>query len=158
MARPRRLAGFDYRGIYRYFLTFCVHERSPAFRDPAVVALVTLQFLRTSRVTRFAILAYCVMPDHVHLLIEGRTRQSDLRRFVNHFKQGSGQRYAARVGGPLWQEGCYERVLRPEDDARTIARYIVANPVRGGLVREPREYPHLGSSVWSLEELIESVM
>ncbi|MBM3820866.1 MAG: transposase [Acidimicrobiia bacterium] len=157
MSRPQRLPGFAYRGPYRYFLTFCTHERRPTFRDPAVVALVRLQFLRTARLTRFAILAFCVMPDHAHLLVEGRTEQSDLRRFVKHFKQGSGQRCTARVGGRLWQDGCYERVLRPGDDAKAFARYIIENPVRAGLARTPREYPHLGSSVWSVDELIDSV-
>ena len=56
------------------------------------------------------------------------------------------------------KEGYYERVVRANDDAREIARYIVANPVRGGLVKNPAEYPHLGSDVWSLKELIDGVL
>jgi hypothetical protein len=46
---------------------------------------------------------------------------------------------------------------RAEDDAKAVARYIVANPVRAGLVVSPRDYPHCGSDVWTIQELIESV-
>ncbi len=60
--------------------------------------------------------------------------------------------------GRLWQEGYYERVLRDDDASRDIARYIIANPVRGGLVTSPIEYPYSGSDVWTLQELLEDVM
>jgi REP element-mobilizing transposase RayT len=158
MSRPPRIPGFNYRGPYRYFLTFCTFERRETFRDPAVVALVLTQFRRTARASAFAILAYCVMRDHVHLLVEGKTANADLPGFVRRMKQSSGQAYSRRAKQPLWQEGYYDRVLRPADDAKTVARYIVSNPIRAGLVRMPSEYPHIGSDVWSLEELINSVL
>jgi putative transposase len=157
MSRPQRLRGFDYRGPNRYFLTFCTFERRTVFRDGEIVSVVLLQFRRTARTMKFEILAYCLMPDHVHLLVEGKTESADLRRLVKRLKQGSGQAYASLRRGPLWQEGYYERVLRAEDDARVVARYIVANPVRAGLVRNPTEYPYLGSDTWSLDDLIDSV-
>ena len=106
----------------------------------------------------FANLAYCFMPDHVHLLVEGLKEASDLRRLVKLMKQGSGAAYAMRTGERLWQEGFYDRVLREEEDAKEVARYILNNPVRAGLVTTPREYPYLGSDVWSLDELLESVI
>ena len=158
MSRPPRVPGFHYLGPYRYFLTFCTSERRETFRDAAVAHLVLTQFRRTARASAFAILAYCLMPDHVHLLVEGTAADADLRRFVKRAKQGTGQAYMHRAGEPLWQEGYYDRVLRPTDDAKAVARYIIGNPVRAGLVRVPSEYPHLGSDVWGLEELIDSVL
>ena len=157
MSRPPRLPRFNYLGRYRYFLTFSTLERRKTFTDPATVACVLAQFRRTAETSEFAILAYCVMPDHVHLLVEGMTSNADLVKFMKHLKQSSAQVYSQRAKQRLWQEGYYDRVLRPADDAKTIARYIVANPVRAGLVRSPAEYPHIGSDVWSLAELIESV-
>src|ERR1051325_7347204 len=121
VSRPRRLAGFSYIGRHRYFLTFCVVDRQRLFvGDELVLAFVAL-FRRTATQLGFAILAYCVMPDHVHLLVEGTSDTSDLRRFVKRVKQGTGQLYVRRNGGSLWQEGYYERVLRTEDDARELA-------------------------------------
>ena len=95
------------------------------------------------------------MPDHAHFLVEGESDQADFRRFVRHAKQHSGAAYALRYGQPLWQEGYYDRVLRRDTDARGVARYILWNPVRAGLCATPAEYPHLGSDVWSIEELME---
>jgi len=57
----------------------------------------------------------------------------------------------------LWQEGYYEHVLRAEENVRSIARYIVENPVRAGLVAHAIDYPYLGSDRWTVRELLESV-
>jgi REP element-mobilizing transposase RayT len=95
------------------------------------------------------------MPDHVHLLVEGTSDASDLRRFTKMAKQRSGAMFALRTGGPLWQEGYFDRVLREEEDSRHVARYILENPVRARLVSWPAAYPYLGSGVWTVEELLE---
>jgi REP element-mobilizing transposase RayT len=156
MTRPRRLEGFSYIGLARYFLTFCTRNRRKVFFDEVIVSMTMLEFRQAANREEFAILAFCVMPDHSHLLVEGATDRSDLRRFVKSAKQQSGAAYALRHAEPLWQEGYYERVLRADEDLRGIARYILWNPVRAGLVRTPVEYPYIGSDVWSIEELIES--
>jgi putative transposase len=156
MSRPRRLPGCTYRGPGRYFLTFCTNDRHAAFCDGDVAAAVIAQFRRTAKKTEFALLAYCLMPDHAHLLVEGTSAAADLRSFAARAKQTTGQTYARRARRLLWQERYYERVLRADEDARAVARYILENPVRAGL-RTPAEYPHLGSDVWNLEDLLASV-
>jgi REP element-mobilizing transposase RayT len=150
MSRPRRIPGFDYRGPYRYFLTFCTFQRRPTFRDADAAAGVMAQFRLTARELAFAILAYCLMPDHAHLLVEGTTEAADLRRFVKRAKQRTGQVHWRQAAAPLWQEGYYDRVLRAEEDSLAVARYIIENPVRAGLVPVPSDYPHLGSDTWQL--------
>jgi REP element-mobilizing transposase RayT len=156
MSRPPRIEGFSYVGPYRYFVTFCTFDRGAPFSDVALGRSVVRQFLRTSRRWKFVILAYCLMPDHAHLLVEGTADSSDLRRLIKSAKQSSGQRHAATRQRPLWQEGFHDRVLRPDDDVKRIARYIVENPVRAGLVRSALDYPLSGSDVWTMEELIDS--
>ncbi|OFW15886.1 MAG: hypothetical protein A3H29_11995 [Acidobacteria bacterium RIFCSPLOWO2_02_FULL_67_21] len=94
------------------------------------------------------------MPDHVHLLVEGTTLESDVRRFVKRTKQRSGQVYSRTNEHRLWDEGYYDRVLRSDTDVREVARYIVWNPVRAGLSSTPGEYPYLGSDLLSAEDLI----
>ena len=44
----------------------------------------------------------------------------------------------------LWQRYGYERVLRGTDETFAVAKYILENPVRAGIVRAPRDYPYLG--------------
>jgi len=141
-----------------YLLTFCTRDRRPVFRDAGIAEQTLAQFRRTSAIERFAVLAYCMMPDHAHLLVEGECAHSDLKRFVKSAEQRSGGLYARSEHQPLWQSGYYERVLREGDDARALARYVVNNPVGAGLVQSPADYPFIGSDQWTLAELLESVV
>jgi hypothetical protein len=49
--------------------------------------------------------------------------------------------YRALRQGSLWQDGYFERVLRAHEDTAIVARYIVDNPVRAGLVQRADDYP-----------------
>jgi REP element-mobilizing transposase RayT len=97
------------------------------------------------------------MPDHAHALVEGLTSDASLPLFVKSAKESSGRASFRRTKRKLWQEGYYERVLRQEEDARNVARYIIQNPVRAGLVENPADYPFLGSDRWTLSEFLDSV-
>jgi len=154
--KPRpRLARAIYLGRQRYFLTFCTASRQQLFTEERSVAIVLDQILHVSRLAGFAVPAYCFMPDHLHLLVEGATDTADLLGFVHQAKQRSAFRFKARFGTRLWQPSFYDRVLREQDDARAVARYILENPVRGGLAREPGDYPFSGSDTATLVDLIE---
>ena len=157
MSRPQRLEGFSYIGCHQYFLTTCTFDRRRTFLDHVVATQTIEQFRTTSRSEEFELLAYCVMPDHAHLLVEGLTGRSDFRRFAKMAKQRSGAAYALTSDQPLWQKGYYEHVLREEEDAKDIARYIIANPVRAKIVESPDGYAYSGSDKWSIRELIEWV-
>jgi REP element-mobilizing transposase RayT len=93
------------------------------------------------------------MPDHVHLLTEGTTQESDLCRFVSSFKQSSGFMFSRERAGRLWQSGYYDRVLRDDEATVIVVRYILDNPVRAGLVMKFSDYPYSGSDRYSLQEL-----
>ncbi len=94
-----------------------------------------------------AVLAYCFMPDHLHLLVEGDS-ESDLPQFIKDFKQRTGYAYRRSNSGLLWQKSYYDHILRAEEDMRQVARYIIANPVRAALVTAASDYPYSGSFVW----------
>jgi REP element-mobilizing transposase RayT len=157
VSRPRRIIGFDYLGPHQYFLTFCTRHRAPVFSHSEASELVIAQFQRTATKHRFAYLAYCLMPDHAHALVEGLTPEADLRTFVKSAKESSGRAYFRRHQRALWQEGYYEHVLRADEDARQVARYILENPIRAGLVANPLDYPYIGSDRWTIRELVDSV-
>jgi len=154
---PCHLKSFDYLGLYRYFLTFCVNDRKTVFANEAVVTLVMKQILRAATENRFAVLAYCFMPDHLHLLVEGEADNSDCRRFIKSSKQYSGFYYSKAYAQNLWQRYGYERVLRNDEATLDVARYILNNPLRAGLVREAHEYPFLGSDRYTIEQILEAV-
>jgi putative transposase len=101
--RPEHLKTFDYLGLYRYFLMFCTHQRHQAFVAAERVDLVLMHILRTSTEQGMAMIAYCFMPDHVHLPIEGTEPASDCRAFIARAKQFSGFYYAKTFRERLWQ-------------------------------------------------------
>ena len=47
--------------------------------------------------------------------------------------------------------------LRSHQPTREVARYIVENPVPAGLVRDPCGYPHIGSDLWTIDDLLGSI-
>jgi hypothetical protein len=47
-----------------------------------------------------------------------------------------------QLGQPIWQAGFHDRAMRKEENLQAFARYIVANPVRAGLVNRVGDYPH----------------
>jgi putative transposase len=152
---PRHLRHFDYTGFHRYSLTFCTFERQEHFRSASHVDLVTTQILRAAQAHVFDLLAYCFMPDHLHLLAGGAREDSDLKEFVALSKQYSGYHFKQATRKSLWQRYGYERTLRNEEATLDAMLYIIANPVRAGLVSHPEEYPFWGSTVCSREELLE---
>jgi putative transposase len=96
--QPGHLRAFDYLGLYRHFLTFCTDYRQAFFKNADTVALVQSQISRAAVGEQFALLAYCFMPDHLHLLVEGLAETSDCRRFIKSAKQYSEQSSAGRFG------------------------------------------------------------
>jgi putative transposase len=144
--RPRRLANRSYVGRCGYFLTLCTFANRACFTDPGVVSDVWLQFVNAADRNHFEVLAYCFMPDHLHLLVEGISDAADLRLFVASAKRQAAHAAKSWVRGRLWQPGYYDRVLRDRDDIHAIIKYIVENPVRAGICRRPSDYPFMGGS------------
>ena len=53
----------------------------------------------------------------------------------------------------MWQAGYFERVLRDDEPELPVARYIIENPVRAGLVTSAGSYPLTGSSRYSIAQI-----
>ena len=98
-----------------------------AFHSPPVAAQVTT-------------LAFVVMPDHVHWLAQ--LQRGTLSEAVRLYKAT----VSVALGSRAWQRGFHDRALRRQDDVRAVARYIVANPLRAGLVHDIGDYPHWDAS------------
>src|SRR5262249_9783433 len=152
-----RLKTFDYLGFYRYFLTICTYERARLFIDDQSVHLMLSQLSGTAGDQRFVVVAYCFMPDHVHILVEGNHPAADFCAFVRIFKQRSALASKQRNETAVWH-GCYfEPVLRDNEDPIRVARYILENPVRANLIQRPEDCPYLGSMTMEVRELLYSV-
>ena len=67
----------------------------------------------------------------------------------------SGFHFKRQYDQQLWQRYGFERVIRDDLELALTIGYVVANPVRAGLVTQPTDYPHLGSTCYSVAELLE---
>jgi putative transposase len=152
---PEHLRTYAYHPFYRYSLCFRTESRRRVFVAPSPVELVLSQIQRSAIEERFAVIAYCFMPDHLHLLVEGRAHDSQCRQFTGRFRRYSGFYYSRQYGATLWQPTAFERVLRDREQAFRVARHILENPIRAGLAATIDGYPFLGSLVYPLPDLID---
>lgn len=149
--RPIRLPDAIYREDGQIFsVTIATAGRKPLFLDiefgkKCVRVLEELHEMRGNPVY-----AYCLMPDHVHLLL-GSTQSSSVVAFVGAWK--SLCFHVSRKMGeanPLWQRSFFDHALRRNEDEIRTARYILANPVRAGLVERANDYSLSGSLEFDL--------
>ncbi|UBM26518.1 transposase [Pseudomonas sp. p1(2021b)] len=124
-----------------YLLTTATHARKPLFRDFNSARLVVHQLRQAEKEQACDSLAWVVMPDHLHWLIE--LKSVTLCTLMRRFKSRSSRTlYEAGHCERIWQPGYHDRALRREEDVRQVARYIIANPLRAGLVDRIGAYSH----------------
>ena len=141
--KRNRLDREVYRGAATFAVTMTTWQRRRAFVTAEEVGRYREMLEDTGRSCSFHILAYCFMPDHLHVLLQG-AEESRLIPFVQRFKQATGYWFKERTGTTLWQRSFYDHVLRGEEDIGDVAEYIWSNPVRAGLVLDRDDYPYWG--------------
>ena len=131
-----------------YLVTFTTHPRADLFNDSenATYMARSLHGLTIWKDTQ--LLAWVVMPDHLHALITLGTEES-LSGIVQKLKSNTARELKAcnRQVIQVWAPAFHDRALRRDEDLRDVARYLVLNPVRAGLVRRVGEYP-FWDAVW----------
>ncbi|MGH9200493.1 MAG: REP-associated tyrosine transposase [Vicinamibacterales bacterium] len=160
LRRTRRHPGFDYRGPQAYFVTICTHRRRRIFEDAAFARDVIAKLLRSASAYGFALPAYCLMPDHAHVVAVGEHDNSQLTTFIRSWNTQTGfawrQMRLVDRPDPIWQPGYYDRVLREGEPILGVARYVVLNPVRAGLVSDPNDYEFTGSTQYTIQQILEA--
>jgi putative transposase len=148
MQRGHRLRKFRISEEDRiYLITVVTKNRRPLFADWVMGGPVVTALRQAQENGEAVSLCWVVMPDHLHWVMA--LRGTSLSRVVGGMKSRSTVWFNRENGGggAIWQSGFHDRALRREDDLKTLARYVVHNPVRAGLVRNVREYC-LWDAVW----------
>lgn len=144
--RRPRLATFSYTGLETYHLVVVTHHRDPVLIGDVAIATAAL-LARAAASTAFELLVYTVMPDHVHILGRGTQDDANAKGFMQRFKQVSSYAYRQETGRQLWQQSFFDRVMRKTDDIDGLARYIIGNPLRAGLIAVGEDWPHEGGTM-----------
>ena len=132
-----------------YLITFATVDRARTFADWAVAAEACRVMSATPAWQRSRLLAWVLMPDHWHGLVELGGFDS-LPTCVGRLKGRSARLLRQAhpgIGPTVWAPAYHDRALRAEEQLVDAARYVVMNPVRAGLVRRVGDYPYW-DAVW----------
>jgi REP element-mobilizing transposase RayT len=137
-----------------YVVTSCTFHRRPVFNDLYLGRILVGEFRFQQEAARGMTLAYVVMPDHFHWLMQLPPGE-ELSKVVQSVKGRAANRINRIVGAQgskLWQPGFHDHAVRRAEDLVGLAQYVVSNPVRAGLVHSVTDYA-LWDSVWASEWL-----
>jgi putative transposase len=133
---------------HAYLVTSATIGRQCFFADFHAGCAAARYFEKSALLGDARMLAWVLMPDHAHWLVQ-LGEHDPLCLVVNRIKSGSA-RFANRVlarKGALWEPAYHDHGLRREEDLRGVARYMIANPLRAGLVRRLGDYP-FWNAIW----------
>ncbi len=122
-----------------YFTTHVTYQRSPILLESFDVFWKSIESVRTEM--PFDLIAWVVLPDHCHMLINPRT--NDLSEIIRLVKLRFSGRYRSALRlrkGRLWQYRFWDHVIRDREDLYKHLNYIHHNPVKHGLAQNPIEY------------------
>ena len=136
------------------FITTNTNERRPIFASKSACELLLRMLYDVRRETGFLLLAFAVMPDHLHLILapsENRTLGQVVQlikgRFARAYNQNAGR------SGSVWQSRYHERTMRSEIALSRAIEYVDHNAVPARLVSEPQDYPWSSASGRFLTDL-----
>jgi putative transposase len=138
--RSVRLAGFDYQEHAPYHVTICARAVTKPFDRPAIAEMVCGLLRQNLEQTNAYVGAYCLMPDHLHVLLSPDRSGLSLGQLIGQFK-GVSTNASWKLGwsGLLWQPRFYDHIVRKREGIAKVARYIYENSDRAAL---SPDYPY----------------
>jgi putative transposase len=125
-----------------YLLTTVTADRLPHFLDIALARAACRSMIELKTWGDADLICWVLMPDHWHGLIALGERDN-LSLVMNRLKSLTRKALArAGYGGDVWARGFHDHALRKDEDIHAAARYIIANPIRAGLVADANDYPY----------------
>jgi putative transposase len=125
--------------IRTYFTTFSTSGRRRLFQVETTAKLM-IEMLQGYRVKgSFALHAFVVMPDHVHVLLTPAPQVS-LEKAIQLMKGGFS--FRLKSGSEVWERGHFDRRIKDCEGYRACVEYIHANPVAAGLAAEAAEFAY----------------
>jgi REP element-mobilizing transposase RayT len=109
--------------------------------QPAIADMIVEAIQHNATVLgHYALSAFVIMPNHVHLLATPAVPLPKLMKSLKGITAKKANAMLALTGSPFWQEESYDHLVRDERQFAKIRTYIETNPVRAGLVKEACEY------------------
>jgi REP-associated tyrosine transposase len=116
-------------------------------RQAVIAQIVVSSIHKGVELAHFDLIAYVVMPNHVHLLVLPRTAPERMLKSLKGSTARKANRALGRTGEPFWQKESYDHWVRDRPELENIRAYIENNPVKAGLVRTPEDFPWSSAGV-----------
>jgi putative transposase len=124
------------------FLTVVTKNRKSILADEAAHATVVEAWKGAKK---WLVGRYILMPDHVHLFCAPGTQISEpLLRWAAFWKSESARTWPRPTDRPIWQRHFWDTQLRRGESYDEKWEYVLANPVRAGLVSRVADWPYQG--------------
>lgn len=117
------------------------NQKQDIFRDESdyLYYLKKLQAVLEKR--SFALICYCLMPNHIHLIVQQRDDDSPVQLIASlHTSYSMHFNYKYHTVGHLFQDRYKQRVIENDDYMKSLIAYIHLNPVKARICAYPKEY------------------
>ena len=134
--------GRVYQPLHFYVITAVTNQRRPIFTQINIAKKVITELYVLENEKAVNTISYVLMPDHLHWQFQLLNKYT-LAEVVKRLKGRTTQfiNKAEQRKGSVWQADYYDHQIKNESDLIKQARYIVANPLRAGLVKNIGNYP-----------------
>ena len=137
-----------------YFFTLVTYQRKKIFSSPLARLLFFKAVDHVRSYQPFTMVAYCLLPDHIHLIWQLPEDDCDYSKRISAIKRRFSMKYRQRFNVPLpknasrikrrestiWQRRFWEHFIRDEKDFEQHLDYLHFNPVKHGLVDQVRDW------------------
>ncbi len=149
---PNRLIPENYRIPGQPVLTtICAKDKQPVLtcdriREGLIAALPT-----TAEIAACELIAWCLMADHLHVLLRVAEQGGGILRFLHSYKTWTGRRMRIAGLSHGWERSFWDRHSRNSDDTGRMIAYVLDNPVRAGLCGRRDEWAY-AENCWAPRE------
>lgn len=154
-----------------YYFTSVTHHRLPIFRTDKLKQILCNALNEARKSSGMLYFAYAIMPDHLHILTDGKRKPSDSLRYINgvtakyildhlkenqlissleklrQFKKKDGSQYS------VWEHHSDKFLVTSESMFMQKVNYIHNNPVKDNLVEKPEDYLYSSARIWKRNPL-----
>ncbi len=126
-----------------YMLTASIYQHEPLMFSPKRKMEWIASFLNSAEIYRWQVIAWVVLHDHYHAIVQSTENAVTLPKFVGSYHKLTARKWNDEEntsGRKIWWN-YWDTCFRSEQDHYTRLRYVFWNPVKHGLCTTPEEYP-----------------
>lgn len=150
--KRHRLDEHCYIGRVDVVFTLCIKDRISVFTEEEICNHFRQLLFDEAQQQGCDVIAYVFMPDHCHIILEGKNDDSQTLEAIKRFKQKAGFWFYQNRIGISWQKDFYDHIIREKETLEKHINYLLENPIRKGIIADWRDYRFKGSMVYNFDK------